>query len=303
MSISITPCPHCTNTQGEPVFSKDGFDLLRCTNCHLIHVSPMPSAAELTAHYQNPAYFAGEKDQGYHDYADMEKVLLPLARRRLALIDQQVPTKGRLLDFGCAAGYFLQVAAADGWQIDGVELSTEMATQARQRLGVSIGESLESVAPASLDVVTLWEVIEHLPTPISQLRELRARLRPGGLLMLSTPNTGHWKALRQPDNWEGYRPPSHLLFYTRHTLTDLLTHAGFERVSIQATAPLPPLPGWLERLSLPLYQSLANGQAHSWKLALYAWRAIRLAGWVWQKVARPNDDIFATLEAVAYRPR
>lgn len=119
--------------------------------------------------------------------------------------------------------------------------------------------------------------------------------------MLSTPNTGHWQALRDPNRWEGYRPPSHLQFFTRQTLISSLTQAGFENIQIQGTAPLPPLPGWLERMSMPLYRSLATGQAEQWKPALYTWRAIRLFGWLWQKIRYPQDDIFATLEVIAFR--
>jgi O-antigen ligase len=82
----------------------------------------------------------------------------------------------------------------------------------------------------------------------------------------------------------------------------LLAKAGFERIEVYGTAPMPPLPAWLEQISQPLYRSLASGQAKQWRFALYAWRAVRLFGWGWQKVAHPQDDIYATLEAVAFRP-
>ncbi len=300
---SRNQCPICTEVRNTPIFSKNGFDLVRCLKCQHIFVCPMPTDAELVAHYQNPSYFSGEEAQGYQNYADMERVLLPISQRRIAKLDQQMPRKGHILDFGCASGYFLQVASNDGWQIHAVELSNEMAALASERLKIPVVTSLEMLTQDHLDAVTLWEVIEHLPRPVEELRKIAGYLRPGGALMLSTPNTGHWQALRDPNRWEGYRPPSHLQFFTRQTLISSLTQAGFENIQIQGTAPLPPLPGWLERMSMPLYRSLATGQAEQWKPALYTWRAIRLFGWLWQKIRYPQDDIFATLEVIAFRSK
>jgi SAM-dependent methyltransferase len=262
----------------------------------------MPSLAALEAHYQSAAYFEGAEDQGYANYADVEKALRPHFQRRLHTINTYLPDRGRLLDFGCAAGYFLQIAQHDGWHIAGVELSRAMAEQASQMLDVPIATTLDDLPPGQFDAITLWEVIEHMPDPLAVLRQLCARLRPGGVLMLSTPNTGHWQAVRAPELWRSYRPPSHLIYFTAATLEETLRTAGFERIAVQKTGPLPPLPPWLDRLSAPLEQKVSSGQARVWPVALWLWRGVRVLAWGWQKAAHPHDDIFATLEAVAVRP-
>jgi SAM-dependent methyltransferase len=295
-------CPICGGSASVPFFAKNGYAIVRCETCSILYVSPTPSDAELEAHYQNPAYYEGEEDQGYRSYADMKKALRPHFAHRLRVMDAHLPSRGRLLDFGCAAGYFLEMARADGWQIAGVELATDMARQASDRLGIQIAASLDALNGNDFDAITLWEVIEHLPRPMEQLRQLYERLRPGGLLMLSTPNNGHWQAVREPEAWTSYRPPSHLLYFSSRTLQDTLQRAGLERIEIHRVSPLPPLPGWMRRLSAPLQYQLVTGQAKAWPLALFAWRAIRVLGWAWQKVAHPHDDIFATLEAIAFRP-
>src|SRR5450759_2784329 len=125
MSTQTPACPICGNSVVIPLFDKNGFTLARCNACNTVHVSPTPSAEIINAHYQNPAYYAGQEDQGYRNYADMEKALRPHFQRRLPSINHHRPARGRLLDFGCAAGYFLKIAQADSWQIAGVELSTE----------------------------------------------------------------------------------------------------------------------------------------------------------------------------------
>ncbi len=295
-------CPICGGAASTPVWQKDGYNLVRCAACATVYVSPIPSDAFLAAHYQAGAYFEGDSSQGYRSYADMRKALRPHFRRRLQTLEAHFPTRGRLLDYGCAAGYFLEMAQHDGWQIAGVELSADMARQAQQTLGVPIAGELALLPTDPFNVITLWEVIEHLPRPVEELRRLFERLRPGGALMLSTPNNNHWQAAREPEAWVGYRPPSHLLYFTPVTLAEALHRAGFKRISVQGVSPLPRLPGWLRRASDPLRRGLAEGQAAAWLLALWTWRAIRVAGWGWHRLAHRGEDVYTTLEALAFRP-
>jgi SAM-dependent methyltransferase len=296
-------CPICNNMVSVPVLVRYGYTIARCAACDTLHVSPIPPDEVLQAQYQDPGYFSGQEEQGYYNYADMRKALLPHFKRRLRVINSRLPARGRLLDFGCAAGYFLEVARSDGWQIAGVEVSRGMAQSASQALHIPIATSLDSLPEKDFDAITLWEVVEHLSRPVAELRRLYDRVRPGGLLMLSTPNAGHWQAVREPGLWDGYRPPAHLIFFTQRTLQDALGRAGFAQIAINRVSPLPPLPGWLRRVSAPLQRGLATGQAGAWPLALLTWRATRVFGWGWQLVAHPDDDIFTTLEAIALRPR
>ncbi|MGC8947356.1 MAG: class I SAM-dependent methyltransferase [Anaerolineae bacterium] len=262
----------------------------------------MPLPGEVETFYQSPAYFEGDVEAGYRSYAAMHKALAPHFRRRLRKLALAMPGRGRLLDFGCADGFFLELARIDGWEVFGVEVSRPMAEEASRRLGIPIAPSLEELPQQSFDAITLWEVIEHLPEPMATLTQLRERLRSGGVLMLSTPNAGHWQAVRAPDRWTAYRPPAHLVLFTADALHLALGKAGLTDVRIWRTAPLPPLPEPLRQATAPLERSLADGSARPWLLALLLWRAVRLLGWAWQKWTRPQDDIFATLEAMACLP-
>jgi SAM-dependent methyltransferase len=293
-------CPICNDVTTKWLVNKNGFDMARCQLCGTVFVNPMPSLENLDAHYQNPAYFEGEENQGYRNYADMHKALGPHFTRRLGRLKRYV--NGSLLDYGCADGYFLKLAREAGWQIAGVELAKSMAERASQELGVTIYSSVDRLGDAKFDAISLWEVIEHLPSPLSELQILRRHIRSGGAIMLSTPNAGHWQALDEPKTCSIYRPPSHLILYTATALNRLLQMAGFQRITIHRTMPLPPLPRWIHRVTASIEARLSNGQANPWLAYLITWRIIRLLGWGWQKLTRPNIDIFATLEAIAFCP-
>jgi len=303
MSSAATRCPICQEDAYTPVVTKNDFSYLRCHSCHAVYVRPMPTAEALQAHYQAASYFSGDGEQGYRCYADMHKALAPHFRRRLMLLSRELGQPGRLLDFGCADGYFLEEAHAKGWAIAGVEISDAMAAKASERLGIPIASTLSNVTGNHFDAITLWEVVEHLADPVSVLSDLRDHLRPGGLLALSTPNVDHWQAWREPGEWTAYRAPSHVVLFGMAAIRLALTRAGFERISVHPTAPLPPLPRWLDRATSRLREGLSSGQARAWPATLAVWRIVRLTAWGCYRLGRGDGDVFATLEVSAWRPR
>lgn len=245
-------CGVCLNDQNQPFLKKHGYQIVQCRVCGFLYVHPPPSREELNAFYQNPNYFQGDDTYGYAAYFAEREEIERQAEERLILIERLVE-RGRLLDVGCASGYFLRVAKQRGWQVEGVEISQAVVPSAEQLVGQRIHPTLEAApdAPDSFDAVTLWEYIEHVLNPREELLQVRRRLKPDGLLALSTPNAGQRNVRRYPAAWREFKPPEHLSFFTVQTLTALMRACGFEPVMIRGIAPdIRPserLQQWIER--------------------------------------------------------
>ena len=250
-----TPCFVCG--EDRPAFFLKKVDLqqrewniVRCQACKFLYVNPRPSEEWLRRFYQDPAYFKG-RDDGYQDYLGLKNSLEAQAVDRLAIIESLHPGR-RLLDVGCAAGFFLKKAEERGWQIAGVEWAKEMVDHARELLQIEIPPTLEEADhPAeAFDVVTSWDCLEHVWDPRANLQEIRRLLRPGGLLALSTTNAENLRAARTPERWEEFKPPGHLNYFALDSLRALLIDTGFEPLRFRGIAPL------FQRLPDPLIDPL-----------------------------------------------
>jgi SAM-dependent methyltransferase len=205
----------------------------RCLNCGQRFVWPVPSDSVLAGIYDRGYYRGGHGSVGFSDYAALTTARRRMFARHLDRVDGLV-RPGRLLDVGCATGDFLKVAAERGWDAVGVDPSParEQALAAGARL---VGRTVDDadVAPHSLDLITFWDVLEHLPDPVASLRRARQLLGPGGLVAATVPNAGSAVARLSGRRWFGYKTAGeHLQFFSAATLSRCFTAAGF-RLAIQ----------------------------------------------------------------------
>ncbi len=231
------PCRLCGADDYRRLVTKLGYDVVRCRGCGLVFVWPQPAPEDLEALYSSGAY------HGQIDQAERRRY----AERRLDEIERLVPPSGRLLDVGCSRGYLLEAARDRGWQAAGVELNPRSVELARSRgLEVHCGQLADApLAPESFDVVTAFDVIEHLRSPRAFLAQVHRLLRPDGLLVLTTPNIGglvprctYWLVGRTVGAWEHPTPPGHLVQFSRHTLFAILSRTGF-RVAVWRAEHIP----------------------------------------------------------------
>jgi 2-polyprenyl-3-methyl-5-hydroxy-6-metoxy-1,4-benzoquinol methylase len=166
-----------------------------------------------------------------------------LARRRLARIRQLrglAPETMRLLDVGCSRGQYVAAAEQFGFRAEGIEPAPRIAAAARaQGLNVHTGLLDEQCFPAaSFDVITLFEVIEHLKEPLSLMRECHRILKPGGIVCLSTGNTRSWTVAAMRGRWDYFdleQDGGHVSFYNPRSLALLAERTGYTVADIETS--------------------------------------------------------------------
>ena len=229
------PCPACGATSAVATWivtdkldiARRPLTLSRCA-CGLVYQPRRFGDDELARWYaymgHNPANF----EETPFLRLRLARQLAPLARYR---------NGGRLLDVGCGGGLLLRVAERLGWTPYGTEISPTCATALRPLLGARLHEGDLATAPfeaGSFDVITLSEVIEHLPQPARLLGQARSLLRPGGALFLTTPNRAGLAGRILDDRWRVVGD-EHLCYFTAPTLTAMLAREGFEVERVWST--------------------------------------------------------------------
>jgi SAM-dependent methyltransferase len=197
--------------------------VVTCQKCELVYVNPRPSEEILISGYsdaQDPL-FAAQNDSRIKTFYKTLQPILP----RLNMSGQGK----KVLDVGCAGGAFLVAARQHGFDAYGVEPSRWMAAYGRKTYDVNIQDGIlvPGMFPEqSFDMITLWDVLEHLSNPNATLGLIRSLLKPGGVLLVNYPDIGSWAARLLGERWPFWLSV-HLLYYTRKTVATQLKRAQF----------------------------------------------------------------------------
>ena len=219
LSDSTEGCPVCGFAQRLPVVEWNQLTIVSCPQCGQRYVWPVPPQSILDAIYDQSYYRGGRGSLGFSDYEALAAGRRRMFSRHLDRIERLMKP-GRVLDVGCATGDFLVVARERGWEPLGVDPSP--AREQAMAAGLPIvGHTLQDaeVPPASIDLITFWDVLEHVPDPVDQLRRARELLKPEGLVAITVPNAGSALARVSGRRWFGYKTAGeHLQFFTAPTL-------------------------------------------------------------------------------------
>lgn len=230
--METIPCDLCGGTEHQPYqdvvdrYSGESFQLVECRQCGLIFLNPRPSAAEIGRYYPDTY----EPHQQSAAAGSMFSWHMRRMRQfQLDFLQQFLSPPGRLLDLGCATGEFLLVARDGGWTVSGVEMMPLAAAVARDthQLNVAVSSAEDAnLEPETYDVITMWDVLEHLQSPQTVLEKCRRALKPGGWLIFAIPNLKSFDRQLFGPAWLGWEAPRHLFFFTPRTLQQLLSRNG-----------------------------------------------------------------------------
>lgn len=227
------PCNLCGSTVRVRLRNRKLAHLKKCPACQLVSVRTFPEPQELETLYSEE-YFKSPNSElsGYDDYERDRYCIQKTADRRLDVIEQHHLRRGRLLDVGCALGFFVEAAQRRGWDAEGIDISAHAVRYAVEKLGVKARAGLLETAgfeAESFDVLTMWDVVEHFTDPLGQLRYCHTLLREDGLIALSTPDVGSLVAKVTGARWMGYKlAQEHLYYFSRDTICAMLDKAGFD---------------------------------------------------------------------------
>lgn len=223
--MSSTPCRLCGGTV-RPHLKVRGCDLFVCNDCGFIQVDPVPSADALGSLYSK-AYF--EKGKYRNDEAGRRE-----QRRRLELLDRMgIPKGAKILDYGCATGEFVS-AAAKRYEVWGADISVDALAETGRRVPQSVDRLVKTEVDGRLpkgglpifDAIVAWDVLEHLVDPGGVLEDLAQVLRPGGILIASTPDIGAPVARAMGKRWAFMTPPEHLGFFSHRVVRRCFEKVG-----------------------------------------------------------------------------
>lgn len=217
-------CKLCNSSKIDGYFVAKGYEIFKCRGCGLVFLDPSGIDSEKL---YSEAYFKGAV---YSDYVREMSFMKGELKSRLRLLNKHLPSRGKLLEIGCAAGFFLKTAKDDGWDVKGIEVSDYAASFGRSQLGLDIKcADIDSFEPEleKFDAVVMWDVIEHLKDPFTLLRKVNSIIRPGGALFLSTGDIDGFNARIFDKNWFLFEPPYHIWYFSHKNFRFFLERNGY----------------------------------------------------------------------------
>jgi SAM-dependent methyltransferase len=225
-------CPVCGGTSVAPHFGAPDrfhlrtirYELFRCDSCTLVWQKNPPPLAEMGQHYGK-------------DYHRLITAAAASSPERWALQNRTIAKyrggQGQLLDLGCSAGAFLSTMKGGSWGLHGIEISPEEARLAEERTGakVFVGDIFDApFEENSFDVITCFDVLEHLYEPRKVIAKVQSWLKPSGIYYVAVPNIASWEAHIFKSYWYGLEMPRHLFLYSPVSLRALAAGAGLKEL-------------------------------------------------------------------------
>lgn len=224
----VPACPVCESTEKRLEFSKHSIDIVCCLKCGTRYCSKI--AANLDDVYQNPAYVVYTKEDTDEHYNYRRE---RFGRERVGILEKHCGdlTEKHLLDVGCGNGYFLSVAMEKCRHCYGAEYSDKLRAFTERKTGLVVfSQNLDELPKKDFDIITLFDIIEHVPDPIAFMQSVDRLMNPGGYILIFTPNFDSF-SIRVMGRYSSIVDPTeHVVLYTLPSLHFLADKLGYDVV-------------------------------------------------------------------------
>ncbi|MGA6980000.1 MAG: methyltransferase domain-containing protein [Candidatus Sulfotelmatobacter sp.] len=231
-------CPNCGNQAVGALLSapdrfhlrKETYRLLRCGSCSGVWLDDPPAPDQMGEHYTEDyhrAIMTAGEGSAAKRWAGQVKMI------------SRYKAGGKLLDIGCSSGGFLSTMMNPAWNLYGIEMEESTAQRARAATGatVFVGDAVEApFLPNSFDVITCFDVLEHVYSPRQFLTKVQEWLKPGGIYYAMMPNIASWEARLFGSYWFGLELPRHLSHFSPRSLRHLMKELDFEEACVKTPA-------------------------------------------------------------------
>ncbi|NVO18609.1 MAG: class I SAM-dependent methyltransferase [Bacteroidetes bacterium] len=232
----LTQCPVCNSgklesflTCNDHFLTKNQFTIVKCLDCSLKFTNPRPEANQLGAYYKSNEYISHSNSKKGLFNQVYQKIRKYTIHKKYKLISRN-STSGTILDIGCATGEFLHYMKSRNWKTLGIEPDENARKSAilNYQLEVFDESYLEQIPTGSIDVVSMWHVLEHVANLQQRMISIKRLLKPGGLLLIAVPNPESYDAFIYQSFWAGYDVPRHLYHFSPQSIAKLLTLNEFK---------------------------------------------------------------------------
>jgi len=201
-----------------------------CSVCGLIRAQVDPDKKELANIYQK-GYFFGDE---YHDYIQDKKGLELNFSKRIKNLKPYLKKDITCIELGCCYGFFLNLLRPHVKKVVGYDITKEGIEYTKKEFLIeAYCDSFLNYKGIPVDLIVMWDVIEHLDKPADYLTTIHKNLKKGGHLALTTGDIGSMMARIQGKKWRLIHPPTHLFYFNKESITKLLTVKGFKVLSIK----------------------------------------------------------------------
>lgn len=222
-------CIACDGIKSEPYLK----ELIKCSDCGHVSIKKVPTFEDLKKLYEKEYFFGME----YSDYIADRPALEKNFKQRIDFLKEHISNETVLVEIGCAYGYFLNLLKDNISWHKGFDVSKDSIQYAKSELGINATHSDflsdKEIRPRSVDLICMWDVVEHLGEPHRHIEKAAQLLKRGGTLSLTTGDITSLVARKRGEKWRMIHPPTHIHYFSPQSIERLLAKYGLKVASIR----------------------------------------------------------------------